>query len=187
MKRVLAIIALLTGMALAQSGNTVVVGAGGAASPDTIVFSNPVTGVSESATLNAVLGGGPITMTTPSAAGTYKFSMQITQTTPGSGGTCTTGAVTVSLGYKDPDTGVVYTVGTVGMMTFYPLSSTSPSANPLMVAAANGSATNWTAIHREFRAAAGTAIQYQVTQQAASNCTVPPVFSIRPVLYSVSY
>lgn len=149
------------------------------------IFSTAATGTSMSGVGNTVLVG-PTTMTTPGANGTYRFTLQITETAAGSGGTCNAGTLAVNLAYKDADSGVTYASGLVSNIGFTPLNGNALAAIT-MTSAAPAVGNNYTATIREFRAASGVAIAYQVYQLAGSNCTTPPVFAVRPALYYMGY
>ena len=172
-------------LSLTAKGQIINPGSGLSAAP---IFSTAVTGLSEATSgTNAVLTG-PTTMTTPLTSGTYRLSFEIIQTAPGSGGTCTGGSISVSVGFKSADSGVVTPVGTIGNLAFHSLNSAATfAATILMTAASNGFPTDFISVPIEFRAASGTAIQYQVFQNTNSNCTTPPVFAVRPALYYMGY
>ena len=150
-------------------------------------FSSAVTGVSMVTAGTNVVLVGPVTMANPLSNATYRFMVQVIQTTAGSGGTCTAGNVTVVLGFKDADTGVVYALGIIDNVAMTPFSSATSTNTLLMTSTANGTINNWTSTPREFRAASGTAIQYQIVQTVNSNCTVAPIFAVRPALYFLGY
>lgn len=151
------------------------------------IFSTPVLGTSmATGGVNTVLVG-PVSMVTPVANGTYRFTIQLTQTTPGNGGVCAAGTIGAIIGYKDADTGVTYALSAIQQITLFQQTSASAFANATMTNVANGASNNYVAGMREFRAAAGAVIQYQVFQQTNSNCTTPPVFATRPALYSMGY
>lgn len=151
------------------------------------IYSTAATAISMvTAGTNTVLTG-PTTMVTPGADGTYRLVFQVTQTTAGSGGTCTVGGAGISVGFKDADTAVTYSIGVVDLIPFTTLSGTAVLNAVTMTSAANGAGNNYTTTPREFRAAASTAITYQVFQLTNSNCTTPPVFTVRPALYYMGY
>lgn len=154
----------------------------------TPIFSAAVAGTSmATAGINAVLVG-PVTMTTPGAAGTYRLVFQVLETVAGSGGTCAAGTIGIAVSYKDADTAVTYSLTANNpIMMFYPFGGTTNTAVLQMTSGAPFATNNWQGIPREFRAASGTAIQYEVTQQTNSNCTTPPVFTVRPALYRLGY
>ena len=138
--------------------------------------------------VNTVLVG-PVAMVTPGVDGAYRFVIQLSQTTVGSGGTCNAGSVSVNLAFKDANSGVVFSVGVNNNIAFAPFTANSATLTnaPLFSNIATSAATNQTSIAREFRAAAGTAIAYQVYEGVNSNCTTPPVFAVRPALYYMGY
>lgn len=151
------------------------------------IFSTPVTGLSMSTSANVVISG-PTTMVTPAVNGTYRFVMEIAQTTLGSGGTCTAGTVSMSLSYKNPDSGVTYALTTTGqgLWRSLPLSNTSNSAGAI-AGGVNGINNDFMMVPIDFRAASGVAIQYQIVEVTANNCTTPPVLAARPALYRLGY
>lgn len=152
------------------------------------IFSTPVTGTSMVAAGTNTVLIGPTAMVTPGANGTYRFVVQIMETTAGSAGTCTAGTIGVMLTWKDADTAVTYTVApAVPTIAFYPISGTGVTGAPQMTSVGPSAASNWTSVPREFRAASGVAISYDVVQQTNSNCTTPPVFAVRPALYYMGY
>lgn len=152
------------------------------------IFSTPVTGTSMvTAGVNTVLVG-PVSMVTPGANGTYRFIVQLIQTTPGSGGACAAGTVQAQLAYKDADTGVTFALTANQTHIQFTGMSIATSTGPVqMTSTGNGNANIWTSTPREFRAASGVAIQYQFTEGTNSNCTTPPVFAVRPALYYMGY
>lgn len=152
------------------------------------IFSTAATGVSMATTGTNTVLVGPTAMVTPGANGSYRFVVQIMETTAGSGGTCTAGTLGVMLIWKDADTAVTYTFNpAVPSIPLYPINNTSVTGAPQMTSGAPANTTTWTSVPREFRAASGTAISYQVAQQTNSNCTTPPVFAVRPALYYMGY
>jgi hypothetical protein len=76
---------------------------------------------------------------------------------------------------------------TVANTTFLQMSAAAFGTTATMTSTAPGAANNFTSAPREFRAASGTAIQYQVFMSTGSNCTTPPVFATRPALYYMGY
>jgi len=173
-----------TVVSVAHITTGVLPGANGGSVP---IFSTAVTGTSMvTGGTNTVLVG-PVSMVTPGADGAYRFVIQIIQTTAGSGGTCTTGDVAVDVSWKDPDTAQTYALSATSMMGLYTQGATALANTAAMASVANGISRNWNSVVKEFRAASGVAIQYQVYEPTNSNCTTPPVFAVRPALYYMGY
>ncbi len=128
---------------------------------------------------------GVCTMVTPAADTTYKITFQTILTTAGSGGTCTTGGIRVELNYKDPDSNTTYSA--VPAFTYLAANTAATATSMAFQGAAVGAGQNYQTFYREFRAKASTAVSYQVDQTGASNCSTPPVFTIRPALYALGY
>lgn len=148
------------------------------------VYSTPTTGISMTSgtgTITAICSSGICSMTTPGADGTYRFVIQIIETTVGSGGTCTLGTVRAEISYRDADTGVTFT--TQPAFLYSSVNGAAVVTAATMAATNPGAGNNYTSFPREFRAKAGTAITFNLNQVAGSNCTTPPVFTIRPALY----
>jgi hypothetical protein len=118
-------------------------------------------------------------MTTPGVDGTYRFTVEVVQTTQGTGGTCTTGAVAAQVLYTNPDNNTAYTVS-VPMRT----ENAAPFATTMsIINTANGQGAAWVAAPFEFRAKSGVAIKFQMNVTQGNNCTTVPVITIRPALY----
>lgn len=154
------------------------------------LFSTAVTGLSMSPSAGTVLSG-PTTMVASPTTGTYRLNFQIVPTTAG-GGLCSEGAVAISLGYKDADTGGVISVGTGGTMNenilFYPLDSGTLTQTVSFNHQTVGTvATVFTGVARDIRVASNTAITYQVWQVSGSNCAPTPLFTVRPAVWYLGY
>jgi len=155
---------------------------------DVPLYSNPMTGVAMSTGTGVVTVGtgtgctsGVCTMTTPSVDGTYRFVIQAVPTTAGVG--CTAGTLRANIFYRDVDTGTTYTDASSLNIAFNGSGTLSVSLIPNALALTSG-AINWKSVPIEFRAKAGTAIQYDINQTAASaNCTTFPILTFRPALY----
>jgi hypothetical protein len=123
---------------------------------------------------------GSVTMLTPGADGNYLFSATLSDSTVGSGGTCTNGTATIRLGWTDADSELV-TTGTTGSANIpltYAIGIIPQLACPFV-----GSANSCKGTPVQIRAKASTAITlYWDMGSVASNCTTPPVLAIRPVL-----
>lgn len=127
-------------------------------------------------------------MTTPASAGTYRFTLEIALTAIGTGGTCTTGNVGVNLSYKNPDSNVTYAVGTSLWGLWHTVvGSALTQTTTTMAGGVPGSGNDNILFPMDFRAAAGTAIKFQVFENAASNCAIPPIITVRPALYRLGY
>jgi len=164
--------------------SAVIGGSSGSSAP---LYSQAATGLTIPSTITLVTNTGTgcasniCTMTTPASDGTYRLTWQLTQTTTGSGGTCTTGSLQVWLYYTDADTGAAYS-GTI-QNEFSRQMGSSLLQSMALVAAANGPINNWVSIPTEFRAKGGVAIRYAIQATVAGNCTTPPIFAFRPALY----
>jgi hypothetical protein len=157
---------------------------GGVSNVPNLLFSTAQTGVSMTSGTGDI--GSATTMVSSPSTASYTFTVQLIQTTPGASGTCSTGTVAIYLDYADPDSGV--TIGThTSYVTFFALNSNTAVDGATMTSAANGVVNNYVSVPRTFRAASGTAIKYEVYQVSGSNCTTPPVFAVRPALYSAGY
>jgi hypothetical protein len=155
------------------------------------IYNTAQTGVSMTSgtgTITGICSSGVCTMASSGlTAGTYKLQVQIVQTTTGNGGTCTTGTVKFEYGYKDADTGVTYSNTSGGILLFGTISGLTLTQNVVMTNGGNSGATNFVSYPISFRAATGVAITYTIQQTAASNCTTPPVFAVRPSLYYLGF
>lgn len=165
------------------NGGATTIGCPGSASP---IFSTAVTGTSMATSGTNTVLVGPVSMVTPAANGTYRFVIQIIATAGGSGGTCNLGAILVSLSYKEADTGNTYALSASGNVWFLTRSTTGLLSTITFTTAVNAAGSAYS-VPIELHAASGTAIQYQVVQTTNSNCTTPPVFAVRPALYSLGY
>lgn len=152
-----------------------------------IVYSTGVTGKSMATSGTNSILVGPTTMTTPSSAGNYVITIEVAETAAGSGGTCSSGTIAISLSWQNADTSVTYPL-TVSSNIFFmhPVNSSTLAGSMSMIATAPGLANDFVSSPFSFRAASGTAIQYQLYQVTNSNCTTAPVFAVRPVLTYLS-
>ena len=123
---------------------------------------------------------GVCTMTTPGVDGEYRAVVEAALTTQGSGGTCTTGTLSLMLNFRSALAGTTYST------SLFPIANlttgvfaSSVAFNSSSVQAANDTIS----APREFRAKAGTAITFAVNQTIGSNCTTPQVFAISVALY----
>jgi hypothetical protein len=149
------------------------------------IFSTPVTGLSMATSGTNSVITGPTTMVASGSVvsgGRYRITMHIVETAAGSGGTCNTGSVSLSLGYKDNTSGVTYSVGTSAVGAWFAFSS-GTGATAVTMISSPGSSTDFSLQPREFNASSGVAITYQIFQNTNSNCTTAPVFSVVPALY----
>ncbi len=165
------------------NGNVTITGTctgcgGGSSAP---VFSSP-----QSFAMLTTTGVQPATsMFSPATDGTYRFELYVSEKS-GNAGACTEGTIAVQLGWTDPDSGISIQ-GTPSNNTG-PTPSNSLNAIVSMAAAANKSAsTIWTFRPIIFRAQAGSPVTYAINQVAATTCTTPAVFEIRPALFSEPY
>lgn len=152
-----------------------------------LIFSSAVTGVSMVTSGSNTILVGPVTMTMPSTSGTYRFVVQLIDTAAGSGGTCNSGTVNFNLSYKEADTGNIYSPTTTPNVWSLTHNTNAAANSQTFSSGAPSSANSFYSIPIELRAAGGTPIIYQVIQQANSNCTTPPVFTVRPSLYYLGY
>ncbi len=128
--------------------------------------------------------GSAIAMSTPGAIGTYNFQAQVIVTTAGSGGSCSQGQIGLQLQWTDADTNVQ----TTGLNNVTFQSGITSSAGTIGNADVSGAlGTMYYSTPFPIHAAAGTSIAYQAYQALASNCTTPPVITIRPALRYMGY
>lgn len=170
------------------SGGTIQLNDSGGACPSGSV---PVPAFTTSASVTMTSGTGIIgsatTMVTPGSNAAYSFSIEISETAGGSGGTCSTqGAVAVQLGYTDADSSVAIQGTPANNMVLTALNAVTGAAS-FTAAASPGAGTVATATPRMFRAKSGAAITYAVNQTVGSNCTTPPVITVRPVLIAMGF
>jgi hypothetical protein len=132
---------------------------------------------------STIIGSAVSMVASPVNGSTYRFVIQIVQTSPGVG-TCS-GTININLLYKDFDSGVTYGSNNVLISLQSMVSAAGVNGSLAMTTAANGVANNWTSVPKEFRVASGTAVQYQLLENAAigGTCTTAPIFSARPALY----
>lgn len=153
----------------------------------TPVFSTAVTALTTSASSSVILSG-PTTMLASGSVttGDYEADFEIIITTQGSGGTCTTGSVAISMGYAN-DTSTYAVSSSAGNITFHALNAAAMNVTATVSNIAVGAAGDFISVPFKFRAVTGTAITYQIIEVTGDNCTTLPVITVRPALYKAGY
>lgn len=166
---------------------------GGAGSPMTwtaplLIYSAPQTGVTMSAGTGVVTTGtgtgcvsGVCTMTTPAVDGTYRFVIEAIITTAGVG--CSSGTLRANILYRNSENLATYTDASGMSMAFNGSGVVARDIVPNVIALSSALA-DLKSVSIEFGAKAGTAIQYDINQTAASvGCSTFPILTFRPRLY----
>ena len=130
----------------------------------------------------AVIGSATTMVTVGGSDATYRFAGQLNETTAGSLGTCTTGAIQIALAWTDADTNKTSTASNTGGLLLQ--SQYGGNATAVTVfGSSTGISYNYVIYPFEFRAKSGTTIQWQAYQKTADNCTNHIVYTLRPALY----